>query len=912
MSNDAKVVLIGWDGADWNHINPLLDKGLLPNLQSLIQGGVMGNIETLTPILSPMLWNSVATGKYGDEHGILNFTEPNPSGLGFRPFSSVSRKTKAIWNILSQNSMASNVVNWWASYPAEPIKGCVVSNNFLRANQHPDSGKWNYEDGTFHPRGLEQYVGDLRIAPGELDQSAILPFIPEAARIDQTEDKHLQKFCNMLAETVSIQANATWLLENNPANLNAMYFEGIDHFCHGFMHFAPPRLPNIPEEIYELYKGVVDGAYRFHDMMLGAVLRMIDDDTYVMLVSDHGFQSGATRPRVTPNEPAGPAYWHRPLGIFALKGPGIKKDERIYGASLLDITPTLLTIFDLPVGEDMSGKVLVSAFENSPEINRIPSWDHVAQENSGMHPPGTEWDQEQSPELIKQFVELGYIEDPDEDKAVSARKTQIEIDYNLARVHMSKGQTDEALKLFSELMKQSPWEKRFVLHTVRCLFECGYLEQAKRLIEKAFPDDKLPAAPMVLMGRILSQQGDREKGIEYLERANRVSPNLKGVYLELARTWFKNREFKKALDCCRRELDRYPECPISMQVAGASLLKMGEFEPAAELLLDSVGIRYQNAMAHYYLAAAFDGLGDTEQAIVAFTKATKFRQGFVSAHRYLAKLYARNGNDEMATLHRSKSKQYLSFKRSTNQELKKRALQVWGLPEIPTPEERRQILAAKRPRKSAKQEAETKTESKTFVLVSGLPRSGTSLMMQMLQAGGIEPMTDGLRTADEDNPQGYLEWEAIKSIAKNPELLDQADVEGKAIKAVSMLMPQLPSHHQYLVVFMERPIPEVVASQFRMIDRNSEDGIDQDEERDIATMATQLNRHRNAIRQWLFKAGNFRMLNIAYGDLIDDPESQISQVVDFLGKERLPTSEKMKDVIKTDLYRQRKTIVDRY
>ena len=209
MSNDAKVVLIGWDGADWNHINPLLDKGLLPNLQSLIQGGVMGNIETLTPILSPMLWNSVATGKYGDEHGILNFTEPNPSGLGFRPFSSVSRKTKAIWNILSQNSMASNVVNWWASYPAEPIKGCVVSNNFLRANQHPDSGKWNYEDGTFHPRGLEQYVGDLRIAPGELDQSAILPFIPEAARIDQTEDKHLQKFCNMLAETVSIQANAT-------------------------------------------------------------------------------------------------------------------------------------------------------------------------------------------------------------------------------------------------------------------------------------------------------------------------------------------------------------------------------------------------------------------------------------------------------------------------------------------------------------------------------------------------------------------------------------------------------------------------------------------------------------------------------------------------------------------------------
>ena len=140
---------------------------------------------------------------------------------------------------------------------------------------------------------------------------------------------------------------------------------------------------------------------------------------------------------------------------------------------------------------------------------------------------------------------------------------------------------------------------------------------------------------------------------------------------------------------------------------------------------------------------------------------------------------------------------------------------IFDLPEIPKRNERLEILLSERP----DPKAEGENSGKTFVLVSGLPRSGTSLMMQLLEAGGLPAMTDAERAADIDNPRGYFEWEAIKRIGKKPELLDDPAVEGNAIKCISMLPPHLPPQHQYKVIFMTRPIEEVIDSQETMTTR---------------------------------------------------------------------------------------------
>ena len=161
---DRKVLLIGWDAADWEHITPLLEEGLMPTLDALINRGVMGNLATLQPILSPMLWNSVATGKFADKHGIHGFIEPDPVNGGARPYSSASRKCKALWNILSQSGLRSNVVGWWASHPAEPIKGTVVTNAFGGVRFDPEKG-WTIPRGADSSAGTRQGAGPFPSFP---------------------------------------------------------------------------------------------------------------------------------------------------------------------------------------------------------------------------------------------------------------------------------------------------------------------------------------------------------------------------------------------------------------------------------------------------------------------------------------------------------------------------------------------------------------------------------------------------------------------------------------------------------------------------------------------------------------------------------------------------------------------------
>ena len=125
----------------------------MPNVQRLVENGVTGQISTLHPPLSPMLWTSIATGKRPFKHGIHGFSEPTPDGRGVQPVTNLSRKTKALWNILHQNGLRSAVIGWWPSHPAEPINGVMVSDHYHRASGPLDQG-WPLLANAVHPPEL--------------------------------------------------------------------------------------------------------------------------------------------------------------------------------------------------------------------------------------------------------------------------------------------------------------------------------------------------------------------------------------------------------------------------------------------------------------------------------------------------------------------------------------------------------------------------------------------------------------------------------------------------------------------------------------------------------------------------------------------------------------------------------------
>jgi predicted AlkP superfamily phosphohydrolase/phosphomutase/tetratricopeptide (TPR) repeat protein len=893
-----KVLLIGWDAADWEHINPLLEEGLMPTLDGLINRGVMGNLATLQPVLSPMLWNSVATGKFADKHGIHGFIEPDPVNGGARPYTSTSRKCKALWNILSQSGLRSNVVGWWASHPAEPINGTVVTNAFGGVRFNPEKG-WTVPKGAIHPSERATELARFRVFPNELTEAHILPFIPDAAKIDQKKDKRLSSFAKVLSDNASVHAVATALMESEPWDFTAVYYDGIDHFSHAFMAYHPPKLEWITEDDYAMYKDVVKGAYRFHDMMLERLLDLAGPETTVILCSDHGFESGSQRPRGTPREPAGPAAWHRQYGIFVIAGQGVRRDERIYGASLIDIAPTVLTLFDLPIGQDMDGRPLLEAFEQIPEVKTIPSWESVAGE-SGMHTGEQQLDPAQATELMQQFAALGYIEDPGADKQKAAESAEIESKYNVARTLLWKGQPESARPLLEQIVRQRPWEDRFLHQLASCYFQGGYLAQTERLLRSiSGGNEPDTASGKLFWARVKLARGDLGGALRALLEAEGAAPQNPGIYLQLGEAYLRLSQLQNAITAFEKTLVLDEDNARAYLGLSTAYRRTGKNQQTVDCALRAVSLLHRLPMAHFNLGVALTRFGDTERAALAFETALRFNPQMVNAHRYLAMIHRRNGGDaEKARFHREELLRLSRRRDRPDVITDAKREKLFDLPEIPPREERLATLMKERPDPKAQEEK----SGKTFVIVSGLPRSGTSLMMQMLEAGGLPPITDKVRAADMDNPRGYYEWEGIKQIAKRPELLDDAQVEGRAIKCISMLLPALPMKHQYKVIFMMRPIAEVMESQQAMTSRLGTTGASLDRDQ----LERGLRAHREEMRRWGKTAPDVEWLEVRYPALVRDPAPVIAELMEFLGAERLPNEKAMAVVIDPALYRSKK------
>lgn len=189
-------------------------------------------------------------------------------------------------------------------------------------------------------------------------------------------------------------------------------------------------------------------------------------------------------------------------------------------------------------------------------------------------------------------------------------------------------------------------------------------------------------------------------------------------------------------------------------------------------------------------------------------------------------------------------------------------------------------------------------KKKPIIIVSGLPRSGTSMAMKMLEAGGIPPLTDQVRQADTDNPKGYYEFERVKKLPDG-DTAWLADAEGKAVKVIAALITHLPPDHEYRVLFMRRKIDEVLASQSKMLENRGEEP-----KIDDAAMGTLFEKHLRQVRAWMNSQPNLLYLDLDYNALVADPAAYVHQINQFLDG-GLDT-EKMIAVVDRSLYRQRK------
>ncbi len=896
-----RVLLVGWDAADWRVIHPLLDAGQMPALARLVENGVMGNLATLYPAISPMLWNSIATGKTADKHGILGFNEADPQ-LGIRPAASTSRRCKALWNILQQAlGWRCHVVGWWASHPAEPLDGAVVT-DYFRSTQRVGPSRWRVPPHAVHPPELATDLAPLRMDINEVSEEMVLPFIPRAAEIDQQADRGLEVFAGLLSEAVTIQAAATAVMEARDWEFAAVYFDAIDHFSHAFMPYHPPRQAHVPEATFEMYRGVVDGIYRLQDMMLARLIELAGPDALVVVCSDHGFQSGDMRPLFSPEDPAGPILWHRDHGMLVMSGPNIRRDERIHGATLLDVAPTILTACGLPVGRDMDGKVLGEAFEQFSPPAPIDSWDAVPG-RAGMLPPDFEWERapDAAREIMAQFAALGYVEESDQDLAEKGVAVTDENDFNLVQVFLSKGQPDRAVEVMERLVQARPWESRYLHQLANAYGKAGWHRAAEDMLRRAYPtgpqEEEAPLVALVLLARARLGRGDRPGATAVLQHAMRRMLRHPPIWVEIGALWLELQELAAAEACFRHAAELDPDNAPAWQGLSSVALRRRDNLAAIDAGLTAVRLVFQLPITHCNLGIAFAREGRVAEAVVALRRAVAMQPGMLLAHRWLAALRSEAGGNDgfLASAHQAEAVRLSRERALAAAPRQRRAEEARPLPEIPPPAERLRRARIARP---AAFEGKVPPSGRRFTLVSGLPRSGTSLMMQMLAAGGLPAHTDALRTADEDNPEGYLEWEAVKRIAREPELLDEPGLEHRAIKVISALLPALPRHHRYGVIFMRRPAEEIVRSQAQMIARRGA--------APAATDAVHLEAHAVALQEFLRGHPNvFDVLEVDYPSLVAEPASWVPRIVEFVGAELLPDAAQMARAVRASLYRNR-------
>ncbi len=919
---EPRGLLIGWDAADWKVIQPLLDAGQMPNLARLIAGGLRGNVATIYPALSPMLWTSIATGKRAYKHGIHGFSEPLPDGSGVRPITLLSRKTKAVWNILNQTGHRSIVVGWWPSHPAEPLNGVMVSDHFQLAAGKPGSMP-PLPAGTIHPASLAASLEELRVNPMELGGEFIRLFVPQYEKVDQAADKRLHALCRIIAETMSVHAAATELLASQAWDFAAIYYNGIDHFGHAFMGYHPPRLPWVAEQDFAVYQHVMANAYRYHDAMLGTLLGFADENTTVILMSDHGFHPDHLRRSYIPAEPAGPAIEHRHFGILCLKGPALRVNEKIFGAGVLDLCPTVLTLFGLPPGRDMDGKVLLTAFKEPAAVEPIESWDSVPGD-AGVHPAETRLDPVASALAFKQLVELGYVAPPGANVQETVAECVCELKYNLACSYRDGNCCAEAAALAQELWTRWPKEHRFGILLVECLSALRQVERRRSAIEELGRRIGLYQAEAKSELARRDEQKVREPDQEaspanggpnrarFEERQLRELAHGRPLLIEWLMIHQALLEKKHAE--ARHRLGQLAEADVlsdGMNLRFASALaELGKLEEACELLQTALDSDPENALVHAQLAAIHSRAGRNDEAVAAATESLSlvyFQPGVhallgralmetgrfpeaeqelqvavaqsprnLAAHELLGRLYQQHLNRPAdAFAHEGRA-------RSLQNELAARARP--GDPQAPGAKEPAVWKeSVENPRHDADRAQlaapfDAPVDARQVItVVSGLPRSGTSMMMQILAAGGWNVLTDGKRAADEDNPKGYLEFEKALEVARDSSWLPQA--RGKAVKIVAQLLPSLPVNEHYNVIFMERNLREVIASQSAMLARQGRRGAELGERQLMEAYATQLER----IRIHTARRPEMRTLPVNYAELLADPIAGVDRVACFLG-----------------------------
>jgi predicted AlkP superfamily phosphohydrolase/phosphomutase/Tfp pilus assembly protein PilF len=607
--SEGRVLVIGLDGMDPRVIDLLMSEGKMPAFAKMRQEGAFGILHSMRPLLSPVVWTTIATGKTPDQHRIGHFTAVNQVSGEKLPVTSQMRKTQAVWNMASEHDRTVSVIGWWATWPAEKVNGTIVSDHlcyhFLFEDgfqEHTDAGAKTW------PPDLVDRVGSMVKRPGALTQAEAAPFVnvsaEEWARPFDFQDD-LGHFKWALSTAKSYRAIGLDLWKKDSPDLEMVYIEGTDSSSHLFGHLF--RAEGLAGELagqQARYGHTVEQMYIEADRIVGDFIDAMDERTTLMVMSDHGFQLGQLQddPSRTRDMRRVSEKFHTPEGILYMYGNKVKSYSRLEGASILDITPTILALLGLPPASDMPGRVLTDGLDLEAPM-RVDTYE------TGGHAGGEiAQDSEVDSEILEKLKSLGYI---DAESPTGER--------NIAAVLFEEGRYEEAAEAYRKMVEGNPGDGSLRTSLAGALGALGRYDEALEQLEAAIAAQPLNPEAYHNRAVIRERKGETDLAVQDYQTALRYNPQYEPSQVALRRLGGSVRAGAPLTDA-EKQAYRLAE-------EAAATARRGDYATAMARLDEAQRIAPAYSLVYQYRSNVAYLMGDRKAAIAALEKGLALEPG---------------------------------------------------------------------------------------------------------------------------------------------------------------------------------------------------------------------------------------------------------------------------------------------
>jgi predicted AlkP superfamily phosphohydrolase/phosphomutase/Tfp pilus assembly protein PilF len=606
----GRVAIFAIDGADWELLSELSDDGRIPNIKALAQGGTTASLQTIQPTVSSLVWTSVATGLSPDRHGVIDFIDRTSK----RPVDASMRRSPAVWDIAEAFGRRAVVVYWWSAWPPRMDSAVTFDSPVALMPEALDPAD-------LRPRIASQIVPAETIGFSQVGRFLNITgseYEEAVARGGPNDPTNV--FRETLAKTWTDHRVGIALYQQQEPLVMMMSFEGTDAVNHLFSPYHPPYREGISQAEFRKYWPTVANYYSEVDRLIGEWMKVLTDDTTVIIMSAHGFRWGKNRPRV---QPVGRSALsdHRNPGVFIAYGNHVAPSRANHTLSLYDVTPTVLSLLGLPKSLEMPGNHASWIFRDLAPVTsvRVVSYDEFF---AGRPAGGAGV----SPEKYTQKLQsIGHLLDPSrlqpvfEDEegnpapaaaALAPAQWGMYAHWNNQGIELRKQKKPrEAVEAFQQAIDLNPTRPTPYLNMAMVLFERQQFTAAENVFIQAvqrglpnaerwfidfaalyrsqnmtsrainllyrgkqiFPQSYVIAANL---GSALAQAERYTEGQAELERALGLQPSSTLVLNNLAVLYVKRNEYARALDFWNRSLaidSRQPQVRQSVDAARTHL-----------------------------------------------------------------------------------------------------------------------------------------------------------------------------------------------------------------------------------------------------------------------------------------------------------------------------------------------------